>query len=97
MPVCYAVRVTTRRPNADKTNPAASRAVGDPCREAKRARVEQALRQLPLDESDVAAVAAELTASAIVLEPGRRLIPDSRFFDFRQRVLGVVGHFGRRG
>ena len=60
-------------------------------------RIERALRELPLAETDIAAAAAELLDTALVLYRDRPLPPYSRFFDFRARVAATVRHFAAHG
>ena len=81
--------MNTSRPKADKEI--------DARREVTRARVEQALRELPPAEADVVSAAAELLDSVIVLHPDRPLIPESAFFDFHGRITAIVRHFAARG
>src|SRR5690242_9463926 len=62
-----------------------------------KARVEQALRELALAESDIAAVAARLLDSSPLLQPSRQLSLDSQYFDFRGKVTALVEHFADQG
>jgi hypothetical protein len=63
---------------------------------AAKARVENALRELPLTEADIATAAAWLLRHNLVLT-AKPLSADSTFFDFRDKVAAVVGRFARDG
>jgi len=61
-----------------------------------RARVEQALRELPLSEDDIATRAPQI-AEGIGQLRGGRISTDSLFFDFRGKVTAIVQHFASDG
>src|SRR5437773_12259063 len=60
------------------------------------ARVGQALRELPLSESDIAAVAEHITSSFLFLNQ-KLANPDSSLFCFRDKVTAVQAHFVGHG
>jgi hypothetical protein len=64
---------------------------------AIRARVEQALRELPLAGHDRERVGAQLLRHALLLQLGAGPNPDAEFFGFRDRVVAVVEHFTAQG
>jgi hypothetical protein len=66
-------------------------------RKALRARIEQALRELPLSEEDIAAVASGLLDSNLVVQRYAKCRLESAFFDFRGKVTAVVEHFAVHG
>src|SRR5215470_469419 len=67
---------------------------GPPDRNALQARVEQALRELPLSEEKIVAVATRVLDSLL---KNRKLRPDSSFFDFHGKVAAVADHFAPDG
>jgi hypothetical protein len=54
--------------------------------------IKQALRELPLSESDISETASRITDSFLLLEE-RITNPNSTFFDFRRKIDAVVEHF----
>src|SRR5262245_8557521 len=60
------------------------------------ARIEQALRELPLGEQAIARAAARL-ADDFLVRQGKVTRSDSSFFDFRGKVAAVVEHFAAAG
>src|SRR4051812_42286413 len=59
--------------------------------------IEQALRQLPLDESEIPALAARVAASSLIFNENKALKPGSSSLDFRGNLGAVVGHFAAHG
>lgn len=62
---------------------------------ALEASVERALRELPLSDADIAAVAPPLAAGLFRFRCGSR--DDSSFFDIRGKVTAVCEHFAGEG
>lgn len=62
-------------------------------RPALHARIEQALRELPLDEADIATIADLMADNPIT----RQMSPNSTIFDFRSKLNAVVEHFAPHG
>src|SRR5947209_653541 len=61
-----------------------------------RGRIEQALRELPLSEEDIAQVAPQL-AEGFLLRDRKITKPDSSFFRFRDKIHAVVDRFRQYG
>jgi hypothetical protein len=72
-----------------------SRSRRRPDRRALQARIERALRELPLTEADIAAVAPQLTAGLLRFHCGSQ--DDSPFFDMRGKITAVCDHFAGEG
>lgn len=62
-----------------------------------RERVEQALRELPLSEPDIAATTVHLCRFNLLFRDHLPRNSDSSFFDFRRKVTEVVTHFNGAG
>ncbi len=60
-----------------------------------RQRIEQALRELPLNEEEIGQTAQLLLANSVVLPHITK--PDSSFFRFRDKMTEVVEHFAPHG
>jgi hypothetical protein len=66
-------------------------------RKALRARIEQALRELPLSEEEIAAAAAGLFDAHLTVQAYGKFNLDSGFVDFGDKVTAVVEHFEVHG